>query len=235
MKWLICAGAVLAVIAVTCGFTTIPFPGRKTGDRRIACVGDSITYGCTIPACFWRSYPRKLGRMLGNEFCVCNFGVNDRTMQETSQKPYIREKAWRNSRAFEPEIVILLLGSNDSKAANWVSDEHFTEQYQRFIQSYAALPSCRKIILCTPPRVFRPAAKLFYLSNDLDIDRIEHIAELVRRLALENGLSLVELYEPTLNRRDLFGMDGAHPNAAGAGFLADRIKTAVLSEPEQRA
>lgn len=222
---IIIAAVILAAAfaAVWFGLTTLPFPGRKTKGSRIACVGDSITYGCTIPGCFVRSYPRVLRKLLGKGFCVCNFGVNDRTAQSTGNKPYCREKVYRRSLAFKPEIVVMLFGSNDSKANNWVSDEHFIEQYEQLIREYTSLPSCRKLILCTPPAAYSPIAKLFYLTNDVPADKVGHTAELVRKIADNNDLPMVDFFALTQERRDLFGPDGLHPNVKGARFIAETV------------
>ena len=54
-------------------------PRPRAGQKRVACVGDSITYGCFVPGQPWNSYPRQLGRMLGRGSCVGNFGYTNRT------------------------------------------------------------------------------------------------------------------------------------------------------------
>ena len=221
---LICAG-------IFCGLTTVRFPGRKRAGLRVACVGDSLTYGCMIPGCFFRSYPRVLGRLLGKGYCVCNFGVSDRTAQRTGNKPYCREKAYRESLAFQPDIVVLLIGSNDIKDVNRISEEHFLQEYDHLVGTYAALPSHPRIILCTPTTEYLPIAKLFYLTNDVPADRIGRLSEVIRGYAVEKGLELAELFLPTQGRRDLLGPDGVHPNARGAAFMAGEIYRVMQNVP----
>lgn len=213
----------LAAAFVSCGYTTIPFYGRIRRGKRVACVGDSITYSCTLPLCFLRSYPRVLGRLLGKGYCVRNFGVNDRDAQSTGDKPYEKEKAYKESLAFAPEIVVMLLGSNDSKDFNWISDEHFKEEYKCLAGKYLALPSVKRMILVTPPAAFFPIAKPFCLTNDVPADKLSRTAELVREAAEELSLPAVDLNAVTQNRRDLMGPDGLHPSGKGAKFIAELV------------
>lgn len=212
---------------ISCGLTAIRFPGKIRAGRRIACAGDSITYGCGIPLCYLFSYPRQLGRLLGKEYCVRNFGVNDADAQSMGNKPYVREKACRNSLAFAPEIVVLMLGSNDTKAYNWESDDRFKREYKSLITAYTSLPSVKRVILCAPPASFRPVARLFSLTNDVPADRLFHLRELIKEIGAEMGLTVIDLYTATLSRRDLLGPDGLHPNRRGAAFIAGKIKNAI--------
>ena len=91
-------------------------PRPRAGQKRVACVGDSITYGCFVPGQPWNSYPRQLGRMLGRGYCVGNFGYTNRTALKSGDYPYTAEKLYRRSLAFQPELVLLMLGTNDTKA-----------------------------------------------------------------------------------------------------------------------
>ena len=62
----------------------------------------------------------------------------------------------KESKAFLPDAVVILLGTNDSKDANWISDEAFRQQYRELINEYRALPKKPRILLCTPPFAFAP-------------------------------------------------------------------------------
>ena len=96
MKWIVAVILCLAGAAVLCGYTTIRLPiRRREGKTRVACAGDSITYGCTLPLFFLARYPTVLQMLLGPGYVVAAFGVNDRTLQNTGNKPYRKEKAFR--------------------------------------------------------------------------------------------------------------------------------------------
>ncbi len=126
--------AILAAAVILCGYTTFRLPvGREEGKRHIACVGDSVTYGCTLPFFFLQRYPAVLQQLMGEDVQVAAFGVNDRTLQNTGNKPFRKGRAFRQSKEFLPETVIILLGTNDSKDNNWISAEAFRQQYADLI------------------------------------------------------------------------------------------------------
>ncbi len=228
MIWILILLLILAAALILCGYTTLRLPVRRSeAKRRIACVGDSVTYGCTLPLFFLRRYPAVLQKQLGPETQAAAFAVNDRTLQSTGNKPYRKEKAFQQSKAFLPDTVVILLGTNDSKDANWISDEAFRQQYREQINEYRALQSKPRILLCTPPCAFAPINRFFYITNDTKLDRIPEIAALVKAVAEEQNLETVDLYAQTEGRRELFGPDGLHPNAAGARIVADTVYRAM--------
>ena len=224
MIWIPALLLFLSAAALLCGYTTIRVPARrKEGKQHVACVGDSITYGCALPLFFSRRYPAVLQRLLGPGVQVAAFGVNDRTLQDTGNKPYRKEEAFRQSREYLPDLVVILLGTNDSKDCNWISEEAFRRQYRELIAEYRALSSRPRILVCTPPCVFRPTAWPFSITNDANPDRIPMIANQVSAAAEEAGAGLVDLFTLTKGRREWFGPDGIHPSAAGAKAIAEAI------------
>ena len=224
MIWILLAVLFPAAFAVLCGYTNIRFlPKRKEGKVHVACVGDSITYGCTLPLFFLRRYPAVLQKLLGPEIQVAAFGANDRTLQNTGNKPYRSEKAFRQSKGYLPDCVVILLGTNDSKDCNWVSDSVFQKQYRELIAEYRALSPHPRILVCTPPCAFSPVNRFFYITNDAKPERIPVIAGIIRDAAEDTGAELVDLYALTEGKRELFGPDGLHPSSEGAKAIADAV------------
>ena len=86
---------------------------------RIACVGDSITFGATMKDRAQNCSPAVLGRLLGKEYTVRNYGVNGATLLKKGDRPYWKLKAFKDATAFGPNIVIIKLGTNDTKPQNW--------------------------------------------------------------------------------------------------------------------
>ena len=223
MILLIIAALFIAAV-VLCGYTTVRLPvRRKEGKRHIACVGDSVTYGCTLPLFFLHRYPAVLQRLIGPDAQVAAFAVNDRTLQNTGNKPFRKERAFRQSREYRPDTVVLLLGTNDSKDNNWISAAAFRQQYTELIAVYRALAPVPRIVIGTPPCAFKPINRFFYITNDAKLERVPEIAEEIRTIAAENGTELVDLYALTQGKRELFGPDGLHPNAAGAKRIAEAV------------
>ena len=231
MIWILPAVLFPAALVILCGYTNIRFPARrKEGKKHVACVGDSITYGCTLPLFFLRRYPAVLQKLLGPETQVAAFGVNDRTLQNSGNKPYRKEKAFRQSKDYLPECVVILLGTNDSKDCNWISDDVFRQQYRELIAAYRALSPQPRILICTPPCAFRPVNRFFHITNDAKPERIPVIAGSVRAVAEETGAELVDLYALTEGKRELFGPDGLHPSPEGAGVIAEAVCKQMTKE-----
>ena len=86
---------------------------------RVACIGNSITDGHGIDMATAYGYPALLQKKLGSDYWVKNFGVSGRTMLNKGDFPYMNEVAWKDALAFKPDIVIIKLGTNDSKPQNW--------------------------------------------------------------------------------------------------------------------
>ena len=106
--------------AVFCIFLFVgTFSSLAESITRIACVGDSITYGAAIRDRAKTCYPKVLGDLLGGKYSVCNYGVNGATLLRKGDKPYWKLKAFEEATKFAPNIVIIKLGTNDPKPQNW--------------------------------------------------------------------------------------------------------------------
>jgi len=186
----------------------------EDGDIRIAAVGDSITYGLYIENLAENSYPRQLDDLLGEGHAVLNFGESNYTAQASGDYPYVSTESYQESLDFEPDIAIIMMGTNDSKAQNWNGREQFKEEYVDLVESYQELPSISRILLASPPRAF--VDNVYSVMNP---DNVEEIGEVVEEVAREKDLEFVDMYEESYNSEDLFP-DGIHPNAEGAGEMA---------------
>lgn len=216
------------------GYTLFRLPvRRKEGRTHVACVGDSLTYGCALPLFFLRRYPAVLGRLLGPRFQVCMFGVNDRTLQDTGNKPFRKERAFRQSLNFLPDTVVILLGTNDSKDCNWISRAAFREQYEELISEYRNLPSKPRILVCTVPCAFPPLRIFSFCTKKAMIKRIPLIAEVIREIAAAEDLALIDLFTITEGRPALFGPDGLYPSARGARLFAEAVRDALIETDER--
>ncbi len=218
----------LAVLLLAVSFGVIDAlhvqPRPRAGQKRVACVGDSITYGCFVPGQPWNSYPRQLGRMLGHGYCVGNFGYTNRTALKSGDHPYTAEKLYRQSLAFQPDVVLLMLGSNDTKAVNW-NAEAFARDLGELIDSYRELESRPQVFLLLPPPVFPFCGKVRW---DIRSDVLENeVLPICRSVAEEKDVPVIDIHSAFLGKKELF-VDGCHPNARGARMMAKTIHTAVM-------
>jgi acyl-CoA thioesterase I len=181
---------------------------------RIACIGDSITEGSGLGSPSVESYPARLQRILGtNDFTVRNFGVSGRTLLKRGDFPYWKETAFTNSRTFNPDIVIIQLGTNDGKPYNWIYGTNFVSDYKEMIAIYAALSASPRVYLCTPCPVYGAGA------YDINPGTIRtNIVPKVRDLATELTLQLIDLNARMTN--SLWFPDTVHPNSKGMAAMA---------------
>lgn len=189
---------------------------------KVACVGDSITWGFTIVNRRRNSYPSVLQRLLGAEYEVRGFGYNDASARFDADTPYVSKKTYRHSLEWNPDIVLLMLGSNDTKRRNWDPDI-FRRDYAKLVESYRALPSKPRVILIAPIRIFQPfnIPMLGLYSETME----EGVRPAIREIAAEKGLELVDLVDLFPDSKYL--MDGVHPQTTGARMLAEAIYSGV--------
>ena len=187
---------------------------------KVACVGDSITYGARIENRNKFSYPAQLSKILGKRFDVVNFGVNGQTVLSKADYPYIRSERYKQALAYNPDIVIIKLGTNDSKSYNIKYVSEFEKDYAKIINSFKSLPSKPKIYICIP---------VVTLSRGphIDADRLENvIIPLIKKIAKKHSLKTINLY-PVLKGKPKYLPDAIHPNAEGAGLVAKKIADTI--------
>lgn len=193
---------------------------------RIACVGDSITRGTFV----WRrtksSYPAQLQGLLGDRFCVRNFGVNGHAVQVTADLPYRRSKAFALSGAFDPDVVLIMLGTNDSRGGNWKGVTPFTDDYRTLVAHYLSLGSHPRVWLLTPPALFR-LGRSRKVRYGMDESAIAEICDVVGALADELGCGLIDVNGATSGHPEAFRFDGVHPGGSGATLIAQAVRDAL--------
>ena len=197
------------------------FQVPKEDAVRVACIGNSITDGYGIGMSPVNGYPAVLQKKLGEGYLVKNFGVSARTMMNKGDLPYMNELAWRDAQAFNPNIVVIKLGTNDSKTHNWAHGaDEYRQSMQAMIDTLKALPSKPKIYLCSPI----PAFKDSWTINDSVIVNGE--MPIIKKLAKKNKCQFIDLHT-SYTYGDMMLNDGIHPNAKGAAKMADIIFDAI--------
>ena len=196
------------------------FKAPRKDAVRVACIGNSITFGAGIRNRSRDSYPSVLARMLGDSYWVKNFGVSARTMLNKGDHPYMNEPAYKNALAFNPNIVVIKLGTNDSKSFNWKYKADFMKDAQTMIDAFKGLPSQPKIYLCYPSKA--------YLTGDGINDDIisKEIIPMIKKLAKKNDLSVIDLHTAMDGMPELFP-DRIHQNEKGAQVMAKAVYQSI--------
>jgi sugar phosphate isomerase/epimerase len=166
---------------------------------RVACVGNSVTYGAKIPIREKNSYPAQLG----------------------GDMPYWKEPAFYFAQKFEPHVVIIMLGTNDTKPQNWKHAKAFVDDYVEMIRRFAELESRPRIWIGYPVQAYPGRSGI----RDSIIN--PEVLAKIDQIAAKTGRPIIDLYEALSDKPELFP-DRIHPNAAGARVMAETIYTALI-------
>ena len=189
---------------------------KEVKQIRVACVGDSITEGYGIVPESRDSYPSLLKSLLGDSFSVLNAGRSGATLQKAGNRPYWETNEFANVFEFQPNTIIIKLGTNDTKPINWKNTDIFANDYQALIDTFLTITPTPEIILCTPSPVFESNWGI----NDSTLKK--GIIPVINKIAISNELPLVDFYQNLINQQDKFP-DHIHPNADGARVIATTI------------
>lgn len=216
---LVLAAAALGVFAFVHKMLYPEVMVTGNGEKKVLCVGDSITYGQGVmKSRETESYPALLAGELGEDYQVLNYGLCNRTLLAEGEMPYVAEDFAAESLEEDADIVIIMLGTNDSKKKNW-NAEKYEEEYINFVRSYQNMESAPEVYVMMPPAVF---AKVEDEGDCDDTVVREEVVPIVSRVAEETGAGLIDLYSLTESHPEWFA-DGLHPNAEGNRAIAEAI------------
>lgn len=203
---------------------------------RVACVGDSITFGSGIADRDHASYPAQLQDLLGPGYEVKNFGVSAHTMLSKGDHPWANSPACAQALAFKPDIVVIKLGSNDSKSHNWDTHrDEFSPDATALVNHFTALPSRPRVMLCSPAPAFKNAKgeEVFGIRDAVITG--EQIPALIG-VAKATGSEFVDLHQDLLLNGaatvESWMPDKIHPNPFGAEAIARRVAEQVRAKTD---
>lgn len=228
--------AMIVALAAIAGFTC-----TANAQTRVACVGNSITEGYGI----WdqKKYPDHLQDMLGEGYSVQNFGVSSMTFANKGaddNMSYWNTAKFKAALEFNPEIVVIELGTNDSKfftnnciengqpTYNYNYGQYEKEQlykdYEALLDTFMHLPASPKVYATLQP----------YSNNCgwgiMDTAIVNQINPIIQEVATRKGVEIIDLHSQ-FNTPEWFLADSVHPNATGAKELARIIKEGILKTP----
>lgn len=198
---------------------------------KVATIGDSITYGAGAASAEMGldpqlTYPSQLADMLGSEVDLRNFGIAGRRLLDGADC-FENEPEYQASLDFKPDVVFIMLGTNDIKSAYWVPNS--ADQQQRYKQAYEELIAAY--------RQANPDVKIFVMTSPYLYTTVpemdgailaEEVIPLQRQVAEEQGCYLIDVFAATTGMPELFP-DSIHPNAEGYELIAQLVYESVLA------
>lgn len=188
---------------------------------RIACIGNSITFGSGLKDRSKESYPAQLQALLGPSYEVLNFGVSGATMLKKGNKPYWNTPEYQKALEAGASLYFIKLGTNDSKLINRPMMTDYISDYRDMVRALAKLQSRPRIVLLLPVKAF--SDEKFGISGTYLKDSI---IPSIQKLAYEENLEVIDLHSLFADKEALLA-DKIHPNAEGDGFIAARLNELI--------
>lgn len=187
---------------------------------RVACVGNSITEGPGRENI--NSYPLMMQKLLGDGYEVKNFGVSGSTMLKEGDLPYWEQPQYKEALEFAPDILIIKLGTNDSKPQNWAHKDEFLSDYQAMLQAFQeVMPANGRIYVCLPVPVFEDN---WGITQSIIL---KEMSPKIKKAAKSVKANVIDLHKPFSKKPGLFP-DGVHPNAEGNAQMAELISEKIV-------
>ncbi len=226
---------ILCIIALlsTTLYSQQPTISQRLGDLetqrliKVACIGNSVTYGYGHENPDSTSYPSQLAVMLGDDYEVGNFGKSGATLLRKGHRPYNEQEEFKKALEFAPDIAIIHLGLNDTDPRNWkYYKKEFISDYVTLIEAFEKVNPDVEIYICRMTPIFhwhhrfKKGTRDWYWEIQATIENIAYnIAE----------VKLIDLQETLYHRPDLMP-DALHPNPEGAKLIAQRVYSAITSD-----
>ena len=193
---------------------------------KVACVGNSITYGSGVADREVNAYPVKLQGMLGDKYEVGNFGKPGATLLNKGHRPYTQQQEYKDALAFAGDIVVIHLGINDTDPRNWPNyQDEFIGDYRALMQSFREVNPKVRFLLAR----MTPLSDRHYRFESGTRDWHDEIQLAIECIAKAEGVQLIDFHEP-LYPYPYMLEDAVHPNAEGAAILAKTVYEGITGD-----
>ena len=193
---------------------------------KVACIGNSVTYGYGLKYPATESYPFQLQKMFGENYVVNNYGHSGATLLRKGHNPYVKTKEFAEAIKWIPDIAVIHLGLNDTDPRDWNNySNDFKGDYSWLIDTFRKVNPDIKIYICKMTPIFNDHPR--FRSGTSDWYR--KIQNLIPEIAKVNHTRLVDFHTPFYYRPNLFP-DAVHPDKEGALILAKTVYNAVTGD-----
>jgi sialate O-acetylesterase len=208
------------LVAFFTGGSVSGFSQTANQKIRVACVGNSVTFGYGLNDRQTESYPAQLQQLLGSTYEVGNFGLSGATLLSKGHRPYVLTDEYQRALAFKPDLVIIHLGLNDTDPRNWPNfRDEFISDYLKIIHSFQNSGSqSGKVFICRMTPIFNSHPRFKSGTRDW----FWQIQDQIEQIAKAAPVGLIDLHTPLYAHPDLF-KDALHPDQAGAAIIAKTV------------
>jgi sialate O-acetylesterase len=190
---------------------------------KIACIGNSVTFGAGLKNPGTESYPSVLQKLMGKEYEVRNFGLSGATLLKKGHRPYNKTKEFAAAMNFSPDIAIVHLGLNDTDPRNWPEyKDDFEPDYAWLLDTLKKQNPNVKLYICKLTPIFNGHPRFRSGTRDW----YWQIQNIIPVIAKANRAQVIDLNAPLHNRPDLFD-DNLHPDKEGATIIAQTVYESI--------
>lgn len=190
---------------------------------KVACVGNSVTYGYLLPDREKNAYPSQLQNLLGKNYDVQNFGKSGSTLLTKGHRPYVEQEEYQKALDFAADIVVIHLGLNDTDPRNWPNyKDDFFENYIDLINAFKEKNPKARVLICRMSPITYKHPRFVSGTRDW----YNQIQETIESVADYANVELIDLQKNLYNRVDLLP-DALHPTAEGAQLIAEAVYGAI--------
>ena len=215
----------LIIFAFLLAVSSTLFAADGSGTLKIVCVGDSITNGDKIER-GKENYPKALERLLAGKATVLNAGQNGAGVIKADDVSYWTTKGFTAAMNAAPQVVVIMLGSNDSRVVNWSAHKaDYSRDLGELVTTFAKLPSKPAVWLCLPPPMY---SKRYNVQPQV---LEKEIIPQIRQVAKANNCGVIDVFTALSNHPELFA-DGVHPNTNGAALIARTVSDAIATRKD---
>lgn len=193
---------------------------------KVACVGNSITFGYLVENRKKNAYPYQLQTMLGSEYEVGNFGLSSATLLSKGHRPYTKTEEYKQALEFAGDIVVIHLGINDTDPRNWPNyRDYFVRDYLDLIQSFRDVNSDSRIMIARMTPLSERHPRFESGTRDWHME----IQDAIETIARVSCAQLIDFYEPLYPYSHMLH-DAVHPDKDGATILAKTVYSSITGD-----
>ncbi|MBO5866088.1 MAG: sialate O-acetylesterase [Bacteroidaceae bacterium] len=193
---------------------------------KVACIGNSVTYGYGHKAPDETSYPTQLQHLLGEEYEVRNFGHSGATLLSKGHRPYINLPEYKAALEFTPDIAVIHLGLNDTDPRNWPNyRDEFYGDYTNIIKALRDTNPQIQVYVCRMTPIFHWHRRFKSGTRDW----YWQIQDVIEDVAKYGNFELIDLSRHLYHSPNLMP-DALHPNEQGANIIAKQVYSAITDD-----